>query len=125
MPPKSEPLVSVHPKCEVHSDRLDRLESGQRELVDAINGTLQAPGLRTELAMLRQSTDRLKDQVEVVAETLADAARDERSRREPATRASIQVALLGALLSLVVGVSTGIVVWAATSATPKAAAHQH
>lgn len=49
----------MDPKCELHAERLERLERGQNELLSAINGSASEHGVLSQLALLRQSVDRL------------------------------------------------------------------
>jgi hypothetical protein len=108
---------SLHgPQCAVHSARLDRLESGQREIVESINGTLQAPGLRTEIAMLRQSMEGLRADMREQKDQNKRDADTEAARNAPAPRGAVQVAVLGAVLGACLALASGVALWEITQA---------
>lgn len=101
-------------QCAVHSARLDRLEDGQREIVEALNGTLQAPGLRTEIAMLRQSMEGLRGDIREQKDAAKAADAAEAARQAPAPRGAIQVAVLGAVLGACLALAGGLLLWELT-----------
>jgi len=89
MPPKERQSMPGGVDCAVHGERIDRLEDGQAEILAALNGTLQTPGLLSQLALLRQSVDDLRREL-----------KEERKGRAMPTRAQVLTVILAALLAV-------------------------
>ena len=88
--------------CALHSQRLDRLEEGQSEILEALNGTLQAPGLLSQLALLRQSVEDLRRDLKDEREAL----KKEREGRALPSLTQVLSIVLAALLSVAGAIAT-------------------
>lgn len=102
MAPRERPALPEGTHCAVHSERLDRLEDGQAEILEALNGTLQAPGLLSQLALLRQSVEDLRRDLK----TEREALQKEREGRALPNLTQVLSIVLAALLSVAGAIAT-------------------